>query len=152
MSSFLIGLVRINRKDLDSFNNYTPISSSQYTNFIIKTQQLNNKKLRSQVCKSFECLYYASLLKDDANKVIPVIDSLCLHLTLTSLAYYNTQESLVQSLTQSLNVFTDSEGHKNVKNESYLDFMVLIDAMFRVLSNDDSEHYTEIGFDDDRDK
>ena len=99
--------------------------------------------------KSFECLYYSSSLKEEHKKIIPLVDYFCSHLTLISLAHYNNQnEQVINSLAQSMNVFNNviDDEPKSVKNESYLDFMILLDALFEVLCNDDSDLATSSTF------
>ncbi|CAF0709284.1 unnamed protein product [Brachionus calyciflorus] len=149
VSSFILSLIKID-DDVNYQNvflNYIPINQPQFTQYILKTQKLNNEKLRSQVCKSFECLLYSSSLKDEHKKVLPLIDSITLHLTMTSLSHYTNQnEQKIQQLIQSINVFSNTAestevNYKHLKNESYLDFMILIDALFNVLCNDDSEYW-----------
>lgn len=112
---------------------------------MIKTQKLNNEKLRDQVLRSFECLFYSSSLKENQEYIFSLIDSFCVHITLLSLAHYNKKnEQNVNNLIQSMNVLTNSlEANQinNLENSSYLDFMILIDALFAVLCNDDSEYW-----------
>lgn len=106
---------------------------------------MSNQKLRDQVIRSIECLYYSSSIKDNREYIIWLIDSICVHITLISLAHYNNQnEQNVNNLIQSMNMLSNTYDHEHIKkltNNTYLDFMVLVDALFAVLCNDDSEYW-----------
>ncbi|RNA03191.1 Transformation transcription domain-associated, partial [Brachionus plicatilis] len=123
-----------------------PIVSLQLSQYFIKTQKLNSEKIRDQVIRSFECLYYSSSIKDNREQIISLIDSLCVHITLISLSHYNNQnEQEVNGLIQSTNVLTnslDANEDISIGNSAYLDYMILVDALFVVLCNDDSEYWS----------
>lgn len=133
---FITSLISVDDKRDDIFKLFTSFNqfkNDQFTNQL-KSYRFDDEFLRQMIELALACLFYATSTKDIRKQVLGFLDTLVTHFTLVSLAPYHQQD---QNLTiQPVNLFTSSNNH--------LDFYLLIDAMFNVLTNDDMEYWNVI--------
>jgi transformation/transcription domain-associated protein len=94
--------------------------------------------------QALSALFYASHSKEMKQPVLKFLDSLIIHFTLISLSLYTNQDDTILA---NLNNFATLNMHHNQQQQQQqhqqqpLDFLILVDSLYEVLCNDDSEYW-----------
>lgn len=142
VTNFLLGLIqRSDSQDQLSnlLSNYQPTNSTQLSQYLIKSQKFSDESLRKLIESALACVFYATNIKEIKPNAMSLLDALTTHLTLISLAYYHAQDE--QKLKQ-LDQFSNISFVKPSSSQGQtIDFMILADTIFAVLSVDDNEYW-----------
>ena len=127
------------------FVNFAPTHASQFTHHLLKQQSFEDKHVRRVCEQALVGLVYATGCPEIRAHATALLDSFVVNLTLLSLAHYSNQDEFKLNQYLKTNVFANINGSSTattgvlVNENRKLDFMLLIDALYAVLCNDDMD-------------
>lgn len=95
-----------------------------------------DEQVRKMVEQSLAALFYATHAKELRPSVLHLLDSLVVYFTLISLSLYLPHQDDSDSSSSGMSGMGGTS-----QRSSSLDFMILVDSLFDVLCNDDSEYW-----------